>query len=64
MLYTVDTGFFFDSPIVLEAGCVVAVKDVPPAVDVNNTSSHCDEHHQCELDHMTDLNQHGGGHQC
>lgn len=54
----------FSSPIVLEASHVVAVKDVPPAVDVNDACGHCDEKHQCELDHVTDLNQHGGGHEC
>lgn len=64
VFYTDDTGFFFVSPVVLEAGRVVVVKDVSPAVDVNNASGHCDEQHQCELDHVTDLNQHGGGHQC
>lgn len=54
--------FLLGSPVVLEAGRVVAVEDVPPTVDVYNTCGHCDEQHQCELDHVTDLNQHGGGH--
>ena len=40
------------------------VEDVPPAVDVHDASGHSDEQHQCELDHVTDLNQHGGSHQC
>lgn len=61
MIYS---GFFFVSPVVLEAGNVVTVKNLPPAVDVNNAGGHCDVQHQCELDHVTDLNQHGGGHQC
>lgn len=52
------------SPVVLEPGHVVAVKYVPPAVDVNNAGGHGDEQHQCQLDHVTDLNQHGGCHQC
>ena len=52
------------SPVVLEASSVIAVEDVPPAVDVNNASGDCDEQHQCQLHHVTDLNQHGGGHQC
>lgn len=64
MFYPDDSGFFFVSPVVLEAGRVIAVKDVPPAVDVNNAGGHCDEQHQCELDHVTDLNEHGGGHKC
>lgn len=50
--------------MVLEAGRVVVVKDAPPAVDINDTSGRGDEQHQCDLDHVTDLNQHGGGHQC
>lgn len=50
-------------PVVLEAGRVIAVKDVPPAVDVHDARCHGDEQHQRELDHVTDLNQHGGGHQ-
>lgn len=54
----------WDSPVVLEAGRVVTVKDVPPAVDVNNTRGHRDKQHQYELDHVTNLNEHGGGHQC
>lgn len=58
------TPSYFALPVVLEAGHVIVVEDVPPAVDVNNASGHCDEQHQCELDHVTDLNQHGGGHQC
>lgn len=60
--FTDDTGFF--SPVVLEAGPVVAVEDVPPAVDIHYASGQSDEQHQCELDHVTDLNQHGGSHQC
>lgn len=50
-------------PVILETDQVVAVKDVPPAVDVNNASCYYDEEHQCELHHVTDLNQHGGGHE-
>lgn len=64
MLYTDDTGFFSASPVVLETGHVIVVKNVPPAVDVHDAGGHGDEQHQCELDHVTDLNQHGGSHQC
>lgn len=39
------------------------VKDVPPAVDVNDPGRRGDEQHQRHLDHVTDLNQHGGRHQ-
>lgn len=62
--YTDDTASCFASPVVLKTGHVIAVEDVPPAVDVNNAGGHCDEQHQRELDHVTDLNQHGCGHQC
>lgn len=31
------------SPVVLEASSVIAVEDVPPAVDVNNAGGDCDE---------------------
>lgn len=55
---------FSGSPVVVEAGHVIAVKDVLPAVDVNDASGHCDEQHQGKLNHVTDLNQHCGGHQC
>lgn len=51
------------SPVVVETGRVIAVKDVLPAVDVNDARGHCDEQHQGELNHVTDLNQHRGGHQ-
>lgn len=55
---------FFSSPVIMKAGHVIAVKDVPPAVYINDTSSNCDKQHQREFDHVTNLNQHGGGHQC
>ncbi|KAF3840244.1 hypothetical protein F7725_018961 [Dissostichus mawsoni] len=44
---------------ILEAGHVVAVEDVPPAVDVDDARGPRDEQHQRELHHVADLNQHG-----
>lgn len=52
-----------DSPVVLETGHVITVKDVLPTVDVDDAGGRGDEQHQREFDHVTDLNQHGGGHQ-
>lgn len=50
-------------PVILEAGLVVAVEDVPPAVDVDDAGRNGDEEHQRELHHVTDLNQHCGSHE-
>lgn len=51
-------------PVVLEAGHIVAVKYVPPAVDVDDARRYGDEEHECDLDHVADLYQHGGRHEC
>lgn len=37
------TVALWDSPVLLEAGRVVTVKDVPPTVDVNHASGHRDK---------------------